>query len=553
MLEIMRLLTILLAALIPAAAQQAAPPAIPADLIWEPDLEYSNPATRLALDIVRPRAASGPLPAIVLIHGGGFRAGNRESYLPLCIKLAQRGYATATVTYRLSPGHQFPAPVYDVKAAVRWLRANAARFGIDPDRIGVTGGSAGGTLALFVGLTPGVAELEGPGGNLDQSSRVSCVVNFYGATDFTKSYGKSVDAADVLPLFLGGDLEHARTAHLRASPLYWVSPNAAPVLSIHGTVDRYVAHEQSVWITERLRAAGVEAELETIEGADHGFKGADNERAEKLMFAYFDKHLARAKQRKLLVADHGLNGEVLELEWPSGKVLRRIPNMHGHDVQPLPDGHILYTIGAARRVAEVDRDGKEVWTYGAAEGLEHPLAAQRLANGNTLIGDAKLGRVIEVDRGGNIVWKYENADLANMRMRNSHRTDSGTTLIAIEAAGKIIEVNAAGEIVWSYQAQGEKRVPYQARRLANGNTLVSMANPGEVAEVDRAGKIVRSIGGANMALRLGWASGVAPLPDGSMFISDYTGKRLLEVDAAGRVLHELRDPMRGIATVAVEP
>ena len=97
---------------------------------------------------------------------------------------------------------------------------------------------------MFVGLTPGVAELEGPGGNLDQSSRVSCVVNFYGATDFTKSYGKSVDAADVLPLFLGGDLEHARTPHLRASPLYWVSPNAAPVLSIHGTVDRYVAHER---------------------------------------------------------------------------------------------------------------------------------------------------------------------------------------------------------------------------------------------------------------------------------------------------------------------
>ena len=103
MLESMRVLTLLLAALLPAAAQQAAPPAIPADLIWEPDLEYSNPATRLALDIVRPRADSAPLPAIVLIHGGGFRAGTRESYLPLCIKLAQRGYVTATVTYRLSP------------------------------------------------------------------------------------------------------------------------------------------------------------------------------------------------------------------------------------------------------------------------------------------------------------------------------------------------------------------------------------------------------------------------------------------------------------------
>jgi hypothetical protein len=89
--------------------------------------------------------------------------------------------------------------------------------------------------------------------------------------------------------------------------------------------------------------------------------------------------------------------------------------------------------------------------------------------------------------------------------------------------------------------------------LANGNTLVSLANPGEVVEVDHAGKIVRSVGGTNMALRLGWASGVATLPDGGMFISDYTGKRLLEVDAAGRVVNELRDPMRGIATVAIEP
>jgi len=195
------------------------------------------------------------------------------------------------VDYRLAPAAPFPAAVHDVKAAVRYLRANAARLDIDPSRICVTGGSAGGHLALFLGLTAGMPEFEGDGPNRDQSSRVSCVVDYYGPSDFTKSYGRSVDAAEVLPLFLGGDLNHARLMHLRASPLNWVTPAAAPTLAIQGTRDRYVAYEQSVWIIDRLLSAGVEAELETIEGADHGFKGPDAERAEQRMMGFFDRYL----------------------------------------------------------------------------------------------------------------------------------------------------------------------------------------------------------------------------------------------------------------------
>jgi dipeptidyl aminopeptidase/acylaminoacyl peptidase len=134
-------------------------------------------------------------------------------------------------------------------------------------------------------------QFEGDGPNRGQSSRVSCVVDYYGPSDFTKSYGKSVDAAEVLPLFLGGDLNHARLTHIQASPLNWVTPDAAPTLAIQGTKDRYVAYEQSVWIIDRLLAAGVDAELETIDGADHGFKGADAERAEQRMLAFFDRYL----------------------------------------------------------------------------------------------------------------------------------------------------------------------------------------------------------------------------------------------------------------------
>ena len=150
--------------------------------------------------------------------------------------------------------YQFPAAVYDCKAAVRWLRANAAKYHIDPERIGVTGGSAGGHLAQFLGVTTGVKEFEGDGGNPDQSSKVSCVVNFYGPSDFTKSYGKSVDAAQVLPLWLGGNLEEQRQRHVLSSPLYWVTPEAAPTLCIHGTEDKYVAHAQAMWMIDRLKA-----------------------------------------------------------------------------------------------------------------------------------------------------------------------------------------------------------------------------------------------------------------------------------------------------------
>ena len=120
---------------------------------------------------------------------------------------------------------------------------------------------------------------------------MACVVNFYGPSDLTKSYGASVDAAEVLPLFFGGDLSTKRREHIVGSPLYWVTPNAAPTLCIHGTKDDHVAYEQAGWIVDRLKASAVEAELLTLQGAGHGFKGADAEKAEKALLAFFDKHL----------------------------------------------------------------------------------------------------------------------------------------------------------------------------------------------------------------------------------------------------------------------
>jgi acetyl esterase/lipase len=265
---------------------------VPENVVFEPNIEFSNPdGQHLQLDLARPKTGDGPFPAIVCIHGGGFRAGSRQGYDDLCIRLAQHGYVAVTVSYRLAPKYQFPAAIHDVKAAVRWLRANARQYRVAPERIGVMGGSAGGHLAQFLGVTADVKRFEGAGGNAEQPSRVACVVNYYGPSDFTKSYGKSVDAAQVLPLWLGGNLEQARHKHILASPLYWVTPAAAPTLCIHGTEDKYVAHEQAVWLIDKLKAAGVEAELLTLNGAGHGFRGKDAEIAEKAMLAFFAKHL----------------------------------------------------------------------------------------------------------------------------------------------------------------------------------------------------------------------------------------------------------------------
>lgn len=287
----MRIVAAVLFVLVVSSRLLAADLAVPEGVVFEKGVEYSNPDNQhLQLDLARPKEGNGPFPAVVCIHGGGFRAGTREGYDKLCLTLAQQGYVAVTVTYRLAPKYQFPAAVQDCKAAVRWLRANAAKYKIDPAKIGAMGSSAGGHLAQFLGVTAGIKEFEGEG-NLEQSSAVACVVNFYGPSDFTKSYGKSVDAAEVLPLFFGGDLSTKRKEHIAGSPLYWVTPNAAPTLCIHGTEDKYVAHEQAVWIVERLKASQVEAELLTLEGAGHGFKGEDAKKADAAMMGYFEKRL----------------------------------------------------------------------------------------------------------------------------------------------------------------------------------------------------------------------------------------------------------------------
>ncbi len=535
------------------AAAALAAQSIPAGLVHDKDLVFAPPraqAPALAMDVVRP-SSGGPHPGVLLIHGGGFSGGKRDGMIPMAIALAKRGYVAASTSYRLTPKFQFPAQVHDVKAAVRFLRANAAKLSLDPDRIGAIGVSAGGTLSLFLGVTNGVARFEGPPMHAGFSSDVQCVVNLYGRSDMTTAYGGSRNAGDALPPLIGGDLPYLRKQHLEASPLWWVSPAAAPTISIHGTLDLNVPYAQSVTLHGRLIGAGVEARLETIEGAGHGFKGAGQEQADRAMHAFLDRHLKPAPDRfTVLISDHGPLGELVAMAWPSGRALWKTPNDKGLDVQSLPDGHVLFTRDPQGAVEEIDGTRKVVWKAGPEIGLKRPASAERLPNGNTLIADPATARIVEVSPKGQVVWQWEKPEYLNSWLRMCRRTAAGTTLAALQKGDVVLEIDAAGAVIWKHETP-KGRLPYQARRLANGNTLIALADPGEVIEVDRGGKTVRSFAGKG-PVRAGWIAGMAQLSNGGLMLADYTARRLVEVDAQGRMVHEIRDLPWNPASIAVD-
>ena len=229
---------------------------------------------RQRLDLYLPPTGSR-WPLVVAIHGGAFRMGSKQGE-PAGAFVA-RGFAVAAINYRLSQHAVFPAQIEDCKAAVRWLRANATRYGYDPERAASYGASAGGHLAAMLGTAGDVKAFE-VGANLEVSSRVQAVVDFFGPTDFLQMDAHRPSAQAMVhdtpdspeSQLVGGPIRDNPDRVARANPVTYVTPDDPPFLIVHGDADLLVPHDQSVLLDSALRKAGVRVRFVTIRGGPHG-------------------------------------------------------------------------------------------------------------------------------------------------------------------------------------------------------------------------------------------------------------------------------------------
>jgi acetyl esterase/lipase len=263
-----------------------------ADVAFEKDVVYGKTGgTDLKLDLSRPKnPASAKLPCVVVIHGGGWGAGDKQHHDDLTWQFASGGYVAATIGYRLAPAHKFPAQVNDVKCAVRYLRAHADKYGLDPNRIGAIGFSAGAHLSMMLGTTTAEAGLEGDGGWPDQPSQVQAVVSYFGPTDLAAD---DIPPAviDILTRFIGGTKQEKPETFKKASPLTYVSPGDAPMLLFQGTRDPLVPHTQAYPMLEAMTKHNIPGRVEFLIGAGHGWGGNELSRTATESFAFFDEHL----------------------------------------------------------------------------------------------------------------------------------------------------------------------------------------------------------------------------------------------------------------------
>ena len=259
----------------------------------ERDITYcTNDGIALKMDVHYPRAMSKPAPVAVYVHGGSWSSGSKSDSMGMTDvpELLARGYLVASVDYRYAPEWKFPAQIHDIKCAIRFLRANAAQFNLDPDRIGAWGHSAGGHLVALLGTTDKRDGVEGSGEYSDQSSRVQAAVDMCGRADLhgmpadkAKSvFGAPNDASDILD---------------NASPIKFVSKDDSPFLILHGDGDTMVPLRVSQMLAERLQAVGVPVTLVVVRNADHSFNPEGGPmsptRAEmtKIIADFFDQYL----------------------------------------------------------------------------------------------------------------------------------------------------------------------------------------------------------------------------------------------------------------------
>ncbi len=274
----------------PAARQQQAVPPGTKILTDVPYVTKGHPAQ--VLDLYLPAGHAGPCPLIVNIHGGGWQAGSKNT-CPARL-LLDKGYAVASLEYRLTDVAIFPAQVEDCKAAVRWLRAHAQEHGYNADKIAVWGGSAGGHLVSFLGVTGHLRDFD-VGENLDQSSAVQAVVDWYGPTDFENFGDEKYKAVQLrrgtVAKLLGGPVKEKLELARRASPITYAGKESAPFIIFQGDADPLVPVQQSQIMDTKLKAAGVESTLHILPGAGHGGPQFTSPESLAQISTFLEKHI----------------------------------------------------------------------------------------------------------------------------------------------------------------------------------------------------------------------------------------------------------------------
>lgn len=249
----------------------------------------------MALDLYWHPTARDPEPVVVWIHGGAWMMGDR-SWIPPELPLLDRGFAMASLDYRLSQDAIFPAQIEDCKAAIRWLRANAARYNLNPHRVGVWGESAGGHLAALLGAAARVAAWDRRGGHQAYSSHVQAVCDWFGPSDLVQlgitANHQAADSPEAR--LLGGPVQANQEQAIQANPITHITPEAPPFLIMHGEQDDVIPVGQSELLHRALLKAGVESTLMIIPGMGHGILALGKEQWAELyrsVIHFFQKTL----------------------------------------------------------------------------------------------------------------------------------------------------------------------------------------------------------------------------------------------------------------------
>lgn len=239
-------------------------PAVPNDIKVFEGLKYKSvDSISLQLDIYKQKKQKEKRPVLIFIHGGSWSKGKRSDYLPYLIDYAKKGYVTATVSYRLVKVAKYPAAVEDVKCAIKWIKDNADKYDIDPNRIALIGGSAGGHLAMMAGFN-NKSQLNECESNT--SGKVQAVVNLYGPVDLTTPYAR---ARPEITNFLGKTWEVAPELFVESSPKTYISSDDPPTLTFHGTIDSLVPVSQADSLDSWMKQAGVIHEYHRLKGWPH--------------------------------------------------------------------------------------------------------------------------------------------------------------------------------------------------------------------------------------------------------------------------------------------